>query len=141
MPDLRDFPGAWRLKRTIEDRLGPPGRFEGLATLTPDGEGLRYREEGMLRLGDGPAMAAHRDYLWRPMGDRIAVLFADGRPFHTFRPKGRAPGTDHPCGRDLYRVTYDLTRWPLWETEWAVTGPAKDYRMLSAYAPAETLAR
>lgn len=138
---FHDFLGSWRLGRTIEDRLGPPGRFDGLARLTPEGEGLHYREEGTLRLGEGPPMPAHRDYLWRPSGDGIEVLFADGRPFHAFVPEGRAPGTDHPCGRDLYRVTYDFADWPRWTAEWVVTGPAKDYRMLSAYAPAEWLAR
>jgi hypothetical protein len=141
MHTLTDFLGDWRLERTIEDRLGPSGRFEGLARLTPEGDGLRYHEAGTLRLGDGPAMAAHRDYLWRSAGDLVEVHFADGRPFHRFHPSGRALGTDHPCGRDLYRVTYDFTAWPRWTAEWIVTGPAKDYRMLSAYAPAETLAR
>ncbi len=140
MLHLSDFLGTWSLDRIIEDRLGPPGRFEGLARLTPDGDGLRYHEEGTLRLADGPAMAAHRLYLWRPLGDRVEVLFSDGRPFHSFAPSGRAAGTDHPCGRDLYRVTYDFTAWPRWTAEWAVTGPAKDYRIVSAYVPSEALA-
>ena len=135
---LSDFLGDWRIERRIDDRLsGQTGRFEGLARLSPDGEGLRYRESGTLRLGDGSPMAAHRDYLWSRAGDRIEVRFADLRPFHSFRPEGRAPGTDHPCGRDLYRVTYDLAIWPRWTAEWIVTGPAKDYRMLTAYARAE----
>ncbi|EYD77069.1 hypothetical protein Rumeso_01328 [Rubellimicrobium mesophilum DSM 19309] len=133
MLTLADFAGTWRLHRTIEDHLGPPGRFEGVASLRPEGDGLRYREDGVLRLGDGPAMAAHRDYLWHHAGDLIEVRFPDGRPFHAFRPEGCAPGTDHPCGLDLYRVTYDVTAWPAWGTEWVVTGPAKDYRMRSAY--------
>ena len=134
MPQLLDFAGPWRVTRRIDDRLsGRPGRFEGTARLTPDGKGLRYREEGSLTLGDGPALAAHRDYLWLPDGDGIAVRFADGRPFHRFRPSGRASGTDHPCGRDLYRVTYDLTAWPAWTAEWTVTGPAKNYAMLTRY--------
>lgn len=135
MPRLLDFAGDWRVLRRIDDRLsGRPGRFEGTALLTPEGEGLRYHEEGTLTLGDGPPLAAHRDYLWRPDNDGIAVLFADGRPFHRFVPEGRAPGTDHPCGRDLYRVTYDLTAWPAWTTEWTVAGPAKDYTMSTRYA-------
>ena len=141
MLTLHHFIGSWRVERTIEDRRGPPGRFAGLARLSPEGEGLRYREEGTLTLGDGRPMAAHRDYLWREAGDGIDVLFADGRPFHRFRPEGRALGSDHPCGRDLYRVTYDFAAWPRWTADWTVTGPAKDYRMLTAYAPAETLAR
>ena len=137
MLTLLDFAGFWTLDRTIEDRLsGRPGRFHGTARLTPDAEGLRYREEGTLTLGDGPSLAAHRDYLWRADGDAIGVLFPDGRPFHRFMPSGRAPGTDHPCGADLYRVLYDLAGWPAWTAEWTVRGPAKDYTMGSLYRPA-----
>ena len=135
MPDLPDFLGTWRVERTIEDRLGPPGQFEGFAQFAPDGDGLRYREEGTLTLGDGPALSAHRDYLWRADVQGIAVLFPDGRPFHRFMPEGHAPGTDHPCGADLYRVLYDLSAWPRWTAEWTVRGPLKDYTMLSAYRP------
>ena len=131
---LGDFAGDWRVARAIEDRLsGRPGRFEGVARLRPEGDGLRYREEGRLWLGDSRPLAAHRDSLWDEDAEGIAVRFADGRPFHRFRPEGRAAGTDHPCGADLYRVTYDLSGWPAWEAEWRVRGPAKDYRMASRY--------
>ena len=47
----------------------------------------------ILALGDGPPLAAHRDYLWRADGAGIAVLFPDGRPFHRFAPAGRAPAS------------------------------------------------
>ncbi|WP_210527491.1 DUF6314 family protein [Rubellimicrobium arenae] len=135
MLHLDDFRGEWRLGRRIADHLsGQAGRFDGDARLWRDGDGLRYREEGQLRLGQGPAFAAHRDYLWLAAGDLIEMRFPDGRPFHNFRPWGRALGTDHPCGRDLYRVTYDFTAWPVWTATWWVTGPAKDYEMVSSYA-------
>jgi hypothetical protein len=134
MPHLLDFAGDWRVTRRIDDRLsGRPGRFEGTALLTPEGDGLRYREEGRLTLGESPPLAAHRDYLWRPDGNGIAVLFPDGRRFHRFVPEGRAPGTDHLCGRDLYRVVYDFAAWPAWTAEWIVTGPTKDYTMITRY--------
>ncbi len=147
MLSLPDFLGDWQVSRRIEDlqvrgydglaRLSgsQAGRFEGGARLFTEGPGLRYHEEGKLTLDVDPEVSfvARRDYLWRWTGDRIEVLFADGRPFHAFVPSGRAIGTDHPCGHDLYRVTYDFTGWPTWTAEWIVTGPAKDYRMLSAY--------
>jgi hypothetical protein len=133
---LSDFAGRWRLTRRIEDRVtGRPGRFAGEARLTPDGAGLRYEERGLLWLGDGGPLAAARVHLWRPDGDGVAVLFADGRPFHGFRPRGLAPGTEHRCGADLYRVVYDLRAWPAWEARWTVAGPRKDHDILSAYAP------
>jgi hypothetical protein len=132
---LSDFLGSWQMSRWIDDRLaGRKGRFVGTARLELEGQGARYREEGTLRLGEGPALAATRGYLWLPAEGGIEVRFADGRPFHRFTPHGRAPGTDHPCGRDFYRVTYDLTYWPSWETVWTVTGPAKDYIMATRYA-------
>lgn len=136
MPRLADFLGAWTLSRVIDDRrAGQAGAFEGRARFEPDGEGLRYREEGTLTL-HGRAFPATRAYLWRAEGDAIAVRFADGRPFHRFRPEGRGAGTDHSCGADLYRVAYDFGRWPLWEAAWEVAGPAKDYGMRSRYARA-----
>jgi hypothetical protein len=134
MLGLHDFQGNWLVSRRIDDRhSGRPGRFEGTASLIPAGEGLRYREEGTLTLGYGPAFPATRDYRWLPDGEGIEVRFADGRPFHRFRAEGAASGTDHPCGADLYRVTYDFSAWPDWRAEWTVTGPAKDYVMTSLY--------
>lgn len=130
-----DFLGSWRVARRIDDRrAGVAGRFDGHATFAPEGEALRYREEGTLRLGEGPALAASREALWRWDAQGVEVLFADGRPFHRFVPRGRAAGTDHPCGRDLYRVVYDLSAWPAWSTRWEVEGPSKSYAMRTAYA-------
>jgi len=133
-----DLLGAWTVARTIEDRLtGGPSRFDGRATFTPQGDGLRYSEAGTLRLGEGASFAASRSYLWRWDGGCVEVRFSDGRPFHRFRPSGVGAGIDHPCGADLYRVAYDFTAWPAWEAAWTVTGPAKDYRMRAAYARAQ----
>ena len=135
MLTLADFTGTrWTVSRAIDDRRGGVrGEFSGTATLVPHGEGLAYHERGRLRMGQGPILAAERRYLWLSSGESIAVCFTDGRPFHSFHPEGRRPGTDHPCGADLYRVTYDLGRWPEWEAEWVVTGPAKDYGMVTTY--------
>ncbi|MBP7002967.1 DUF6314 family protein [Amaricoccus sp.] len=135
---LSAFEGEWELTRDIDDaRAGQRGRFVGRARFTPAPEGLRYREEGALTLGDGPALAASRDYLWRagPEG-AIDVLFADGRLFHSFRPADPAPAAEHDCPPDLYRVRYDFAAWPRWQVAWRVSGPRKDYDMLSRFRPA-----
>ena len=132
---LEAFAGAWALDRVIEDaRLGRTGRFTGRASFTPAPGGFAYREEGRLALGDGPAMTATRDYLWRDGGAGvIEVLFADGRFFHRFLPDETAPGDVHACDPDTYRVRYDFSRWPRWEAVWRVAGPRKDYAMHSRY--------
>lgn len=133
VPQLNDFIGKWRLDRVIEDRLASQrGRFEGHARFTLLGQALKYREEGQLRLGSGPAMAAFRDYVWRDEGGRIAVDYGDGRVFHSFDPA--EPVARHICTPDDYRVRYDFSRWPDWQAEWTVSGPRKDYTMISRYA-------
>jgi hypothetical protein len=136
---LQAFAGAWEIERAIEDvRDGRTGRFVGRATFTPVPGGLAYREEGRLALGDAPAMTATRDYLWRDGGAGvIEVYFGDGRFFHRFLPDEPEPADVHACPPDTYRVRYDFAGWPVWRAEWRVTGPRKDYGMVSRFRPAE----
>ena len=132
---LSDLRGDWVLTRRITDlRAGIAGRFEGRCRFVPDADGLRQEEEGLLHYGAAPPMLATRSYLWRAAGDGLEVLFADGRPFHGLGP-GRLADRHH-CAPDIYDVRYDFTGWPVWTQEWAVTGPRKDARILSRFAPA-----
>jgi hypothetical protein len=135
---LQAFAGRWTLGRTIEDvRAGRAGTLAGTATFTPAPDGLAYAETGTLTLGDAPPMTATRSYLWRDAGaNAIEVLFADGRFFHRFYADEDRPAAVHDCGADQYRVRYDFRRWPRWRAEWRVTGPAKDYGIVSDYRPA-----
>jgi hypothetical protein len=132
---LQSFAGKWEIDRTIEDvRAGRTGRFAGRARFTPKAEGLHYREEGTLMLEGAPPMTATRDYAWRDGGGgMIEVRFGDGRYFHRFLPEEIAPADVHDCPPDTYRVRYDFGRWPEWRAEWRVTGPRKDYGMVSHY--------
>lgn len=130
---LPDFEGTWRVTRTIDDRLGPPGRFEGVAHFTPNAEGLHYSETGQLTLGDGPSFSATRTYLWRADGSLIEVLFPDHRPFHRFDPNAGGAGERHYCDPDIYDVIYDFSEWPHWTTTWEVTGPRKGYSMCTRF--------
>jgi hypothetical protein len=130
---LADFIGNWSVARQIDDRTaGATLHFLGTATFTPDPAGLTYAEAGRLALPDGTTLAAERRYLWRESEDGIAVLFADGRPFHSFGTAN--PLAAHWCDPDTYRVAYDFAAWPAWSATWDVTGPRKDYRMRSHYS-------
>ncbi|MFT3689274.1 DUF6314 family protein [Paenirhodobacter sp.] len=130
MRTLADFEGEWLIRRQIDDRLaGQVGQFTGRAVLA---DGV-WAESGVLMLG-GAQFPAARRYLWTQQGGRIAVAFADGRPFHDFAPD--APEASHWCDPDDYRVRYDFAAWPLWRAEWRVRGPRKNYTMTSDYSRA-----
>ena len=129
--------GEWTVARLIADqRTGQPGRFDGIARLTPVAGGLDYAEAGQLTLGTAAPLQAKRGYRWQFDADGVAVFFSDGRAFHRFQPGVSGPGTDHLCGADLYRVRYDWGDWPAWQATWQVTGPAKDYVMTSRHVRA-----
>ena len=114
--------GRWSVERRLLDRLtGTTGRFEGVATFTPDG---RWSEEGTLAFGAyrGPARRELR------IADGM-VWFSDGRAFHPFDLS--AP-VEHVCGEDRYLGEYRLATDVL-EVVWLVTGPHKDQRIESVY--------
>lgn len=133
-PNLADFAGKWSLSRRIIDALGPGGEFTGTAVFTPVSAGMDYAEQGVMRWAQGPQMQAGRRYKWRETVGMIAVLFDNGKQFHTFDPAASEPEARHDCAPDLYQVRYDFTHWPDWTQEWRVTGPRKDYRMHTAFA-------
>ena len=129
---LMDFAGRWALQRKIDDARGPDAVFEGTATLTAQNAGLLYFETGHLRLGDH-AFVAERRYSWSsPAPGRIEVRFDDGRAFHAISLTQR-PVARHDCDPDTYLVQYDFGSWPDWRCSWHVTGPRKDYRMVTDY--------
>jgi hypothetical protein len=132
---LSSFAGAWALARDIEDvRAGRSGTLAGEARFTPAAEGLAYVETGTLAFPGTPPMQASRRHLWREgAAGGIDVLFEDGRFFHRFDPADPSPGALHDCGADRYRVRYDFSRWPEWRSEWRVSGPAKDYVLVSRF--------
>lgn len=129
---LADFEGVWRLERTIRQADGVTGAFSGQAVFSADGHGaLDYVEDGQLTLGAAPAMRATRRYRW---ADGLHVFFEDGRPFHQVPAKGGR--ATHLCPPDTYVVDYDFSAWPNWRAKWRVTGPRKDYAMISDYTRA-----
>ncbi len=128
------FQGDWQLSRQVTDRrAGTVLHFEGRLAVTVENSRLRLDETG--RWTDAPwgALAGHRVYLWVPEGrGRVQVLYGDGRPFHAFTPvqQGRATAR-HLCDPDTYDVTYVFDLPACWQHRWDVTGPAKDYTMLT----------
>ena len=130
--DLAELEGAWTLSRRIEDRRNAQmGTMEGVSVWKPSALGLVQEETGEMVLGEGRPMQATRRYLWQAQDGGLDVYFDDGRFFHRVPDAGRA--ARHDCDPDVYVVRYDWT-WPLgFQTTWVVTGPRKDYTMVSEF--------
>lgn len=125
---LGDFIGLWELERDITPATGAPARFEGQATWRAVPGGAAYHETGVLHLDGAAPMMAQRRYAWR---DDLSVWFTDGRPFHTVPPLGGQ--ATHFCDPDTYVSTYDFAEWPVFWVRHDVTGPKKDYAMITRY--------
>lgn len=129
---LADLSGEWRLTRVIEDaRAGERLTLEGRAVFRRKDEGWIYEETGRLSAPGRPTLEATRTYLYRDLPGGAEVLFADGRPFHRFH--WADAGARHWCDPDTYDVRYDFAAWPRWRAEWRVSGPRKDYVLVSDY--------
>ncbi|MGV6847624.1 MAG: DUF6314 family protein [Marinibacterium sp.] len=126
---LADFIGHWHLGRRIDPASGPRAQFEGAADWTLRGDGTAiYAERGELRIAGQTPVRAERRLIW---GADLNVWFADGRPFHTVPATGGV--AEHLCPPDHYRVWYDFSDWPAFQTTWQVEGPRKSYRMVTRY--------
>jgi hypothetical protein len=123
--------GTWRLHRSLTDhRTGTSGELRGTAAFSPvpGRPELRYREEGELRFGthQGPAS---RGLVWLGLpGGAAEVRFPDGRLFCVVDLAAGDWAADHPCGRDLYHVSYRVLSDDQVEECWLVRGPAKNYQ-------------
>jgi hypothetical protein len=126
-PEISPLVGRWVLRRRVADRAtGRHGTVRGELTVIPDGEGFRWAEAGVLRWA-GADRPVSRTYVLRERGGGWWVEFADGRPFHPWRP---GEWVTHPCRADVYTglVTVDGDRI---RTLWDVRGPGKDQRLVT----------
>ena len=135
--------GRWRLDRII------PGvaSLAGQAVFAPTGNvssPLRYHECGDLRLNAGGTYAATRRYLYRLMGERIVIEFADrpndGAVLHdlSFDPSATDAGVlvakhRHSCWPDNYDFEMTIKGNDRFETRYRIAGPRKNYEMHSIY--------
>lgn len=121
----RDLLGRWGLRRRVVDRrAGGFGTVAGELVLSAVDGGVRWAETGVLRW-DGRTVPVSRTLLVRDGH----VYFADGRPFHPWRP---GEPVVHPCGADVYTglVVVDRGGTRL-RTLWDVRGPVKDQRLVT----------
>ena len=137
---LRSFlQGEWNLERRVCDRrAGQQGRLTGRARFVPESEGLLYREEGRLAIGDpaspvyeGPALQSYR-YAF-PAPARAQVQFGDGRFFHDLDLTAGRWAATHLCDPDRYDGDFAALGPDAWRVVWVVAGPRKDLVLDSTY--------
>ena len=117
--------GAWRVSRSIEDRLaGLTGSFEGSALLVipPEwqarGVWARYDETGTLQFGGHSGPASRTLGYMRRFDGTVAVFFPDGRPYIDLDLRTGSCERDHPCREDTYRLTFTVHSLDEFEERW-----------------------
>lgn len=129
------LPGAWTLRRAIEDTRFGAGSFTGTADFSPQPDGaLLYEELGELTLGAwrGPAW---RRWIYALEGDALVVRYPGTlAELHSFvfaaEPNGAVSARHvHLCGEDRYDARFERGADGSLHLAYAVTGPAKDYRL------------
>jgi len=118
--------------------------MQGLATFTPlDPDGLAYRERGRLKLLTGTELEAEREYFFRGHARGFDVLFTEtpSRLFHAIELAACDDGVlngsaDHLCNFDRYQSTYTFRPEGGFVIRHAVSGPRKDYTMVTTYTRA-----
>ena len=129
--------GAWSFSRVIAGQ----GSMHGNATFKPlDAVSLAYREQGRLRLLSGAELEAGREYVFRTRARGFDVLLKEIPPrlFHAVElalsDGGDLTGSaGHLCNLDHYQSTYTFRPDGGFVIRHVVSGPRKDYTMVTAY--------
>ena len=124
--------GRWSTRRELLDRTtGVTGIFTGITAFTPDGDGLRWDEEGTVAWPhfEGPAS---RSYRISASGAVATVHFVDGRVLCRLDLRSGTSRDEHACPPDTYRVQFTVTSPSTIDYTWDVTGPSKDQLLTTA---------
>jgi len=132
---LQYLRGRWRVRRDVTDhRAAEHGIFVGTATFSPHGETdartLHFEEDGQMQLGSHEGRAS-RQLNYSVAGDRIAVMFSDGRHFIDLDLRDGTSHAVHVCNIDRYEITTVVKNPDLFEERWRVEGPEKDYQAVT----------
>ncbi len=134
------LPGVWTLLREIDDARFGAGSFVGTADFSPQPSGvIHYEERGELVLGAWRG-AAWRRWIYALEGDALIVRNAVTlRALHSFtfaaEPNGGACADHvHLCGEDRYAARFEKRANGSLLLAYAVSGPAKAYRLTSVLA-------
>lgn len=127
--------GTWHLERRVD--MG--AAMQGLAHIRPtDVRGVYgYHEEGSFTKGD-VVQEFYRDYLYKVKDKTLNILFVDQHrddPLYVSLDFSDLQTASDPylCGDDIYAVVFEIISANEFQTETIVSGPDKDYRLMSHY--------
>ncbi len=144
MRALREyFEGAWKFTRQFTSYP----EAQGSASFTPDGEDLVYEEALRLKVQEGQTLDATRSYRYVFLPTSLRIKFSDGANLglvfldfvlpdswqSELNSTGLVLNADHQCGNDTYNATFSLNSDGTFATRYDVSGPAKDYAIISRY--------
>ena len=129
--------GEWGLQRRMRS---PDGRLMGAAKGRLVIDGSRWLETGTVDMKLGPDETKEFGFNLEyrlSFGGGMTVMFKDGRHFFDVSGTASRAAINHLCGQDRYIGSirfYSLSnRPPAFSLYWHVTGPRKNYRMLTLY--------
>ncbi|MET4389343.1 hypothetical protein ABIB73_005114 [Bradyrhizobium sp. F1.4.3] len=129
--------GSWSFDRVIEGQ----GTMQGIAIFTRLNEkSLAYREQGHLKLSNGTALQAEREYIFSRHDRGFEVFFKENPPrlFHGIFLSASFGGelsgsAGHLCNLDDYQSTYTFLADGRFVVRHVVSGPRKDYTMTTTF--------
>ncbi len=131
--------GTWHVDRQINVKGRADGKFQGLAHIRPtDMRGtFSYHEEGRF-VDEDVKIEGTRDYLFKVKGDTLAIFFADthrmGEHYVTLDFSDGVTAQDtYLCDDDIYGHIFEIISGEHFVTETTVSGPDKDYRLITHY--------
>lgn len=131
--------GSWSVHRSLYDRLsGAEGSFVGTATFVPlqvaSGRAatrLGYSERGTLHFGGYVGRACRALEYSDLGGGRVAVDFADGKPFLELDLSSGRCRALHLCGEDVYEILISVRSRDFVLETWSVEGPTTSYEAVT----------
>lgn len=127
---FRALEGRWSLTREMTHFGKNDAFFKGTAFFKRfgDGNGYRYREEGVLESRNFKNRA-FREYLYEYKDDKISVFFTDvpKRLFHTlvFDKEFKSATAHHFCVADIYQARYEFLNENAFKLSYQIEGPSK----------------
>ena len=125
--------GRWSVERRVAPNKGEPmSVIAGTAEFKlQDKNWLIYSEDFIL----GETVRGHRGYKYYldPASESITKFFEDGSLLYHLSVTTEQIGGQHPCNQDMYYSKYFFHSKDLFEINYTVVGPNKNYVIYSQY--------